>query len=85
MDMDRDRIQVHSFDDVAGHAHMLDQFPPSIIAPDSSLGGWFQTILTPYPHEAPFPVNVSITTRRFGYCDLLNDSLGRKTYEITVV
>ena len=70
--MDMDRTKVHSFDDVASHAHMLDQSPPRSIAPDSSLGGSFQTVISPCPHEAPFPVNVSITTRRFGYCDLLN-------------
>jgi hypothetical protein len=66
MDMDRDRIQVHSFNDVA--THMLAQFPPSIIAPDSSLGGWFQTVLSPYPHEAPFPVNVSLVVLAIATC-----------------
>jgi hypothetical protein len=61
-------IQVHSFDDVAGHAHMLDQSP--FITPESCLGDSFQTAVC----EAPFPVNVSSPSRRFVYGDLLSAS-----------
>jgi hypothetical protein len=50
MDIDMDGIQVHSFDDVAGYAHMLDQSPLGI-TPDSSLGDSFQTACPRVKHR----------------------------------